>query len=140
LKKKIEKSSSEASNNDSGGEDSDKESNHSKESDDEHNPKNDSTLNSMSIMQIKNLIANAIKAHLKGGSHRIHHYSKPYTKRIDAMHMFHGFQPPKFHQFDGKGNPKHYMAHFIKTCNNVGTGRNLLVMQFVCSLKDLAFH
>ena len=38
LKKKLQKWSSEPLNKDSGGEDSDKESNHSKESDDECNP------------------------------------------------------------------------------------------------------
>jgi len=43
----MEKQSSEASNKDSGGEDFAKESNHSKKFDDEHIPKNDSTLNLM---------------------------------------------------------------------------------------------
>ena len=50
-----------------------------------------------------------------------------------------GFQPPKFHQFDGKGNPKQHIAHFIETCNNAGTSGDLLVKQFVRSLKGLAF-
>ena len=102
MKKKLEKRSSKASNKGLGGKDSDKESNHNKESDNEPNPKNDS----MSIEQIQNLIADAVKTHLQGGSHKTHRYSKPYTKRIDALRMPQGFQPPKFHQFDGKGNPK----------------------------------
>ncbi|KAM0976329.1 hypothetical protein ACFX2C_019261 [Malus domestica] len=34
--------------------------------------------------------------------------------------MLRGYQPPKFMQFDGKGNPKQHVAHFIKTCNNAG--------------------
>jgi len=50
-----------------------------------------------------------------------------------------GFQPPKFHQFDGKGNPKQYIAHFIETGNKAGIGGDLLVKQFVRSLKGLAF-
>jgi len=66
LKKKLEKQSSEVSNKELGGEDSDNESNQSKEFDDECNPKNDSTLNLMSIEQIQNLIANAVKTHLEG--------------------------------------------------------------------------
>ncbi|KAK4406577.1 hypothetical protein Sango_0664200 [Sesamum angolense] len=32
-----------------------------------------------------------------------------------------GYQPPKFQQFDGKGNPKQHMVHFVETCNNTGT-------------------
>jgi len=50
-----------------------------------------------------------------------------------------GYQPPKFHQFDGKGDPKQYIAHFIETCNNADTYNDLLVKQFVRFLKGLAF-
>ncbi|KAL0420248.1 UNVERIFIED_CONTAM: hypothetical protein Slati_3047700 [Sesamum latifolium] len=50
-----------------------------------------------------------------------------------------GCQPPKFQQFDGNGNPKQHVAHFIETCNNVGTYGDHLVKQFVRSLKDNAF-
>ncbi|KAM2162966.1 hypothetical protein ACFX1Q_040700 [Malus domestica] len=50
-----------------------------------------------------------------------------------------GFQPPKFMQFDGKGNPKH-IAHFIETCNNVGTNGDYLVRQFVHLLKGNVFY
>ena len=50
-----------------------------------------------------------------------------------------GYQPPKFQQFDGKGNPKQHIAHFIETCNNAGTDGDRLVKQFVRSLKGTAF-
>ena len=52
LMKKLEKKSSEASNKGLGAEDSDKESNHSEESDDERTTKKDHHLGSMSIGQI----------------------------------------------------------------------------------------
>ncbi|KAL0300446.1 UNVERIFIED_CONTAM: hypothetical protein Scaly_2567300 [Sesamum calycinum] len=32
-----------------------------------------------------------------------------------------GYQPPKFQQFDGKGNPKQHVAHLVETCKNAGT-------------------
>ncbi|KAL0353407.1 UNVERIFIED_CONTAM: hypothetical protein Sangu_0922000 [Sesamum angustifolium] len=66
-------------------------------------------------------------------------YSKPYTPRIDSLKMPMGYQPPKFQQFDGKGNPKHHVAHFVETCNNAGTYGDHLVKQFVRSLKRNAF-
>ncbi|XP_051117866.1 uncharacterized protein LOC127242389 [Andrographis paniculata] len=66
-------------------------------------------------------------------------YAKPYTSRIDALKMPLGYQPPKFQQFDGKGNPKQHVAHFMETCNNAGTYGDLLVKQFVRSLKGNAF-
>jgi len=106
LVKKLERKSFEVSNKGSGAEDSDKESNHSEESDDERKAKKDRSLGSMSVEHIQNLIANMVKAHLEGGSHKTHCYSKPYTKRIDALRMPQRFQPPKFHQFDDKGDPK----------------------------------
>ena len=43
------------------------------------------------------------------------------TKRIDALRMPYGYQPPKFNHFDEKGNPKQYISHFIETCSNIGT-------------------
>jgi len=69
----------------------------------------------------------------------MHLYTKPYTKRIDALCIPHGYQPPKFNQFDGKGNPKQHVAHFIETCSNAGTEGDRLVKQFVRSLKGIAF-
>ncbi|KAL0359915.1 UNVERIFIED_CONTAM: hypothetical protein Sangu_0840900 [Sesamum angustifolium] len=50
-----------------------------------------------------------------------------------------GYQPPKLKQFDGKGNPEQHITHFIEICNNVGTDGDLLVKQFVRSLKGNAF-
>jgi len=50
-----------------------------------------------------------------------------------------GYQPPKLQQFDGKGNPKQHIAHFIKTCNDAGTYGDYLVKEFVRSLKENAF-
>ncbi|KAM1467302.1 hypothetical protein ACFX2I_032421 [Malus domestica] len=51
-----------------------------------------------------------------------------------------GYQPPKFMQFDGKGNPKQHVAHFVETCNNAGTEGDYLAKQFVRSLKGNAFE
>ncbi|KAA0034813.1 ty3-gypsy retrotransposon protein [Cucumis melo var. makuwa] len=53
--------------------------------------------------------------------------------------MPHGYQLPKFQQFDGKGNPKQHVAHFIETCETAGTRGDLLVKQFVRTLKGNAF-
>ncbi|KAL0308745.1 UNVERIFIED_CONTAM: hypothetical protein Sradi_5816800 [Sesamum radiatum] len=66
-------------------------------------------------------------------------YSKQYTPRIDGLKMPMGYQPPKFQQFDGKGNPKQHVAHLVETCNNAGTYGDHLVKQFVRSLKGNAF-
>jgi len=70
----------------------------------------------MTIEQIQDLIANAVKAQLGEGSHRTHLYTKPYIKMVDALRMPYGYQPPKFQQFDEKGNQKQHVAHFIETC------------------------
>ena len=51
-----------------------------------------------------------------------------------------GYQPPKVMQFDGKGNPKQHVAHFIEMCNSAGTNDDYLVKQFVRSLRGTAFN
>ncbi|KAA0062668.1 ty3-gypsy retrotransposon protein [Cucumis melo var. makuwa] len=43
-------------------------------------------------------------------------------------------------QFDGKGNPKQYIAYFVETCENAGLRGDQLVRQFVQSLKGNAFE
>jgi len=64
-------------------------------------PKNDKSSGSMTVEQVQDLIANAVKAQL-GGSHITHLYTKPYTKRVNTLCMPHGYQPLKFHSLKGK--------------------------------------
>ncbi|TYK29709.1 ty3-gypsy retrotransposon protein [Cucumis melo var. makuwa] len=66
-------------------------------------------------------------------------YSKPYTKRINDLRMPLGYQPLKFQQFDGNGNPKQHIAHFVETCENTRSRRDQLLRQFIRSLKENAF-
>ena len=94
---------------------------------------------SLSIKQLQEVIANTVKAQYQGSSNTSGLYSKPYSKKIDALKMPRGYQPPKFMQFDGMGNPKQHVAHFVETCNNVGTEGDYLAKQFVCSLKGNSF-
>ncbi|KAM0993457.1 hypothetical protein ACFX2A_009242 [Malus domestica] len=93
-----------------------------------------------SIQQLQEMIINTIKAQYEISSHTSLFYSKPYSKKIDALKMPRGYQPPKFMQFDGKGNPKQHVAHFVETCNNAGTEGDYLTKQFVRSLKGNAFE
>ncbi|KAL4625463.1 hypothetical protein ACB092_05G028000 [Castanea dentata] len=97
------------------------------------------SMASISVQQLQDMITNTIRAQYRGSSTHSLIYSKLYTKRIDNMRMPNGYQPPKFLQFDGKGNPKQYVAHFVETCENAGTQGGLFVKQFVRSLKGNAF-
>jgi len=56
----------------------------------------------MTAEQIQDLIANDIKTQLGIGSQKSHLYTKPYTKRIDALHMPYGYQPPKLTNLMGE--------------------------------------
>ena len=94
---------------------------------------------SLSVNQLQDMITNTIRAQYESSSTSSLTYSKPYIKRINNMRMPNGYQPPKFLQFDGKGNPKQHITHFVETCENAGTQEDLLVKQFVCSLKRNAF-
>ncbi|XP_068344167.1 uncharacterized protein [Pyrus communis] len=85
------------------------------------------------------MIASTIKTQYEGSSHDSVLYSKPYSKKIDTLNMPKGYQLPKFMQFDGKGNLKQHVTHFIETCNNAGMEEDYLVKKFVRSLKGNAF-
>ncbi|KAA0042440.1 ty3-gypsy retrotransposon protein [Cucumis melo var. makuwa] len=86
------------------------------------------------------MIENSIRAQYGGSPQTSFMYSKLYTKRIDNLRMPLGYQPPKFQQFNGKGNPKQHVAHFVETCENAGSRGDQLVRQFIQSLKGNAFE
>ncbi|KAA0051517.1 ty3-gypsy retrotransposon protein [Cucumis melo var. makuwa] len=102
-------------------------------------PQNSTSIASLSVQQLQEMIANSIKTQYGRPAQTFSLYSKLYTKRIDNLRMPNGYQPSKFQQFDGKGNPKH-VAHFIETCETVGMRGDLLVKQFVQTLKGNAFE
>ncbi|KAL0315886.1 UNVERIFIED_CONTAM: hypothetical protein Sradi_5466800, partial [Sesamum radiatum] len=60
------------------------------------------------VDQLKEFIEGTIRSKIEGSSRSSFTYSKPYTPRIDNLKMPIGYQPPKFQQFDGKGNPKQH--------------------------------
>jgi len=66
--------------------------------------KNGGSPSLMTIEQIQDFIVNAVKIQLGRGACKTHLYTKPYTKRVDALYMPRVYQPPKFQQFDRKGN------------------------------------
>ncbi|GAA0143300.1 hypothetical protein LIER_04018 [Lithospermum erythrorhizon] len=72
------------------------------------------------IDQLKQFIEGTIKSKYEDPK-TSHVYVKPYTRRIDLMRMPNGYQLPKLQQFDGNGNLKQHVAHFVETCNNAGT-------------------
>ena len=85
------------------------------------------------------MIANSIKTQYGRPAQTFSLYSKLYLKRIENLKMSNGYQPPKFQQFDGKGNLKQHVFHFIETCETTGMRGDLLVKQFVRTLKGNTF-
>ncbi|XP_070004854.1 uncharacterized protein [Nicotiana sylvestris] len=101
--------------------------------------KQSTSVAALSVQQLQDIIINTIRAQYGEPSQSSLYYSKPYTKRIDYLTMPTNYQPPKLHQFDGKGNPRQYIAHFVETCSNPGMHGDLLVKQFIRSLKGNTF-
>ncbi|KAA0035353.1 ty3-gypsy retrotransposon protein [Cucumis melo var. makuwa] len=97
-------------------------------------------VTSLSVQQLQDMAANSIRAQYGGPPQTSFMYFKLYTKRIDNLRMPLGYQPPKFEQFDGKGNPKQQIAHLVETCKNARSRLDQLVRQFVRSLKENAFE
>ncbi|KAH0685604.1 hypothetical protein KY284_016157 [Solanum tuberosum] len=93
----------------------------------------------LSVQQLQDMITNTTRAQYGGTPQSSLYYSKPYTRWIHCLSVPTNYQPPKLQQFDGKGNPRQHITHFIETCSNAGTHGDLLVKQFVRSLKGNAF-
>ncbi|WMV33680.1 hypothetical protein MTR67_027065 [Solanum verrucosum] len=91
------------------------------------------------IDQLKDFIIEVLEDKFESSSKFSPTYAKPCTQRIDNLQMPKGYQPPKLQQFDGKGNPKQHITHFIETCNDAGTYGDYLIKEFVRSLKENAF-
>ncbi|GKV35504.1 hypothetical protein SLEP1_g43762 [Rubroshorea leprosula] len=85
-------------------------------------------------------VDDVIQARQGGTSQSSLVYAKPYTCRIDNLSLPGGYQPPKFQKFNGKGNPRQHVAHFVETYNNAGTYGDLMVKRFVRSLEDATFE
>ena len=64
------------------------------------------TNGTIPVEQLKEFVEDVIIVKKKNGLRSSFTYSKPYTTRIDNLVIHAGYQLPKFHQFDGKGNPK----------------------------------
>ena len=94
---------------------------------------------SLSVQQLQDMIVDTIRLQQREPQRAWRAYAKPYTRRIELLEMPSGYQPPKFHQFDGRGDPRQHIAHFVETCDSAGTRGDMLVKQFVRSLKDKAF-
>ncbi|KAL0361493.1 UNVERIFIED_CONTAM: hypothetical protein Sradi_3833800 [Sesamum radiatum] len=99
-----------------------------------------STNGFVSVEDVKNTVNEPIAKTYETRVQAFKSYMKPYTRRIEQPRMPENYQPQKFQQFNGHGDPRQHSAHFVETCKNAGTDGDLLVKQFVLSLKDNAFH
>ena len=80
----------------------------------ESQPQNSTSIASLFVQPLQEMIANSIKTQYGGPTQTFSLDSKPYTKRIDNLRMRNGYQPPKFQQFDGKGKPKTICCLFYR--------------------------
>lgn len=76
---------------------------------------------------MQEFIKEVLKGQVQAISSSMSTYVKPYMQRIELLRMLTNYKPPKFQQFDKKGNPREHVAHFIETCNNARIEGDLLV-------------
>ena len=87
----------------------------------ESQPQNSTSIASLFVQLLQEMIANSIKTQYGGLIQILSLYSKPYTKKIENLIMPNGYQSPKFQQFDGNGNTNQHVVHFIETCETADT-------------------
>ncbi|KAL0458882.1 UNVERIFIED_CONTAM: hypothetical protein Slati_0515400 [Sesamum latifolium] len=88
-----------------------------------------STNGFVSVEHVKNTVNEAIAKTYETRVQVFKSYMKPYTKRIEQLRMPENYQPPKFQQFNGHGDPRQHIAYFVETCNKAGTDGDLLTKQ-----------
>ncbi|KAL0386312.1 UNVERIFIED_CONTAM: hypothetical protein Sradi_3025500 [Sesamum radiatum] len=93
-----------------------------------------STNEFVSVEHVKNTVNEAIVKTYKTRVQVFKSYMKPYTRRIEKLRMPENYQPPKFQQFNGHGDPRQHITHFVETCNNAGTDGSF--SQAVCSILE----
>ncbi|KAL0440216.1 UNVERIFIED_CONTAM: hypothetical protein Slati_2504600 [Sesamum latifolium] len=87
---------------------------------------------------VKNIVNEAIAKTYETQVQAFKSYVKPYTRRIEQLRMPVNYDLQSFNNSMVSWHPRN-IAHFVETCNNVGIDEDLLVEQFLLSLKDAAF-
>ena len=96
--------------------------------------------NSVSLQDIKTMIADGIKELQLSLNPLVSGYLKPYPSHYDALPFPKGYLKPTFDKFDGvNSSPHEHLAHFYSACGEASQVDELLVRQFVQSLKGEAF-
>ena len=92
--------------------------------------------NSVSLQDIKTMIADGIKELQLSLNPPISGYLKPYPSHYDALPFPKGYLKPTFDKFDGvNSSPHEHLAHFYSAYGEASQVDALLLRQFVQSLK-----
>ncbi|KAH0643806.1 hypothetical protein KY290_033918 [Solanum tuberosum] len=101
--------------------------------------KQSASVAALYVQQLQDMITNTIRAQYGGTPQSSLYYSKLDTRRIDCLSMPTNYQPPKLQQFDGKGNPRQHIAHFVETCSNAGTHAHDMELSIASHGKTSSF-
>ncbi|KAG8362650.1 hypothetical protein BUALT_BualtUnG0054700 [Buddleja alternifolia] len=91
------------------------------------------------LAYVNDLIKREIKRNEDGMTHNLKIVTKPYPSWVDKVPFPPGFTQPEFRRFDGKGNPREHVAHFIARLAQLGENKLLWLQLFVQSLEGPAF-
>ncbi|KAG8376466.1 hypothetical protein BUALT_Bualt09G0066400 [Buddleja alternifolia] len=91
------------------------------------------------LAYVDDLVKREIKRNEDGMTHNLKIVTKPYPSWVDKVPFPPGFTQPEFRRFDGKGNPREHVAHFIARLAQLGENKLLWLQLFVQSLEGPAF-
>ncbi|CAL5431262.1 unnamed protein product [Camellia sinensis] len=96
-------------------------------------------MNPMLMAMIDDMVRRQVKKVKEKGDENFQIITKSYPAWVDAVTFPSGFSQPDFKMFDGTGDPRQHVAHFLSRCGPIAHNEALCLQLFVQSLESSAF-
>ncbi|CAL5425633.1 unnamed protein product [Camellia sinensis] len=96
-------------------------------------------MNLLLMAMIDDMVRRQVKKVKEKDDENFRIITKPYPAWVDAVPFPSGFFQPDFKMFDGTGDPRQHVAHFLSRCGPIAQNEALCLQLFVQSLESSAF-
>lgn len=98
------------------------------------------SMNPMLMAMIDDMVTKQVKKVKEKDDENFRVITKPYPTWIDAVPFPSYFSQPDFKMFDGRGDPRRHVAHFLSRCGPIAQNEALTYSYLSNHLKVLYLH